>query len=203
MTKERNILARHVAGHLYAAMAFEFQVFRLTIEEFSEAIFSEARGKFWIDEWTILEPRETRSPGSLEHTMCMDHLTAVSLCGPAAELNFRGEPCTAESIQQFAWDWQRASDALRHVWPDDEDRSRMLEQHAERVAIFVGHAPTVELIEAFASHLVEHGSMSAAESKAIWKRVHAEQEARQWGPPSAIPEDEVHEEWIDVSVDPE
>ena len=135
--------------------------------------------------------------------MYMDHLTAVSLCGPAAELQFRGEPCTAERIQQFAWDWQKASDALRHVWPDDEDHSRMLEQHAERAATFVGHAPTVELIEAFASHLLDHGSMRAVESKAIWDRVHAEQEARLWGPPSRPVDDEVHEEWIDLSVDPE
>ncbi len=195
--------AWHVAGHAYAAMAFQFEPFWLTIEELPESIFAEAKGKTRIDEWVILERRETRPQGTLEHTTCMEGLMTVALCGPAAELRFCGEPCTAQRMQQFPWDWRNACETLSHIWTDEDDHSRMLERHVERAATFVGHARTLELIEAFASHLVKHGSMSGDESQALWNRVRSAQGSRSNRPSRAVVDDRVQEDWIDLSVNPE
>ena len=208
MSQQLEAQAWHVAGHAYAAIGFQFPVFRLSLDEFPDSIFEEARGKQWIDERTIVEPREIRlPPGTSEHTRMMDNLTAVALCGPAAELQYRGEPCSIERVQQFPFDWQLATESHSYVWSDGDFGQHMLERQIERAAVYVSHANTVEMIEAFASYLLEHRSMSGEESQTLWDEVTARQEARANRPINRrlfdLYADDVDEEWMDLSVDPD
>ena len=179
MNERSEIRARHVAGHAYGAIEAKLSVFRLTIDEFDEDVFVECRGKHWLDQWTVIERPEARLPaGTSRHTMYMDTLAIVALSGPAAELSYRGEPCTVESMQQFPRDWETASEIFSFIWPDDDFRAHQVERFMERAAVFVSHRNTVEKIEAIAEQLISQRTIYADEVQTTWDQVVAKQEAR-------------------------
>lgn len=179
MAKQLDDRVWHISGHAYAAMSFGFPVFRLTVDEFPETIFTDAKGKLWIDSGTIVTPPNLHHPpGSFQHTQLVERLTIIALAGPVTEMSHRGERCECEKVQQHLRDWERAWDVSAALWGDEEHRMEQLELHIQRTAVFVGHAEARKYITAVAHELDKNGGMNDEDAQRIWDEIEAAREAR-------------------------
>jgi hypothetical protein len=179
MAKQLDDRIWHISGHAFAAMSFGFPVFRLTVDEFPETIFADAKGKLWIDSGTIVTPPNLYHPyGSFQHTQFMERLTIIALAGPVTEMSYRGEQCGCEKVQQHLRDWERAWDVSATLCDDETQCIEQLEMHIQRTAVFVGHAEARKYITAVAHELDKNGGMSGEDAQRIWDEIEAAREAR-------------------------
>ena len=175
---EREHLAWHAAGHAFAAIIWEFQVQKLSLDGFSGSDLADSEGAQRLDQYTMIRFPDSSVPaGWFRHTI-MERLMYIAIAGPVAELRHRDRPCVLENVIDFTDDWKQAWHASGFLRSDETQRMELLARNVQSSYAVVLY-DRWEFYSRVVAHLMEQGSMSGEEVHAAFAHMKTTDEARE------------------------